>query len=72
VAIAEDTVAIGLWWNGVILTGANAMKSALKSESLECEPSPSKSCKKIKKNKKKTKKMCRKKDGYARGMSQRG
>ena len=72
VAIAEDTVAIGLWWNGVILTGANAMKSALKSESLEFEPSPSKSCKKIKKSKKKTKKMCRKKDGYARGMSQRG
>jgi hypothetical protein len=72
VAIDEDTVAVGLWWKGVILTGNDARKTSSSSDSHNQEDtSPSKCNKKTKKTKK-SKKGPRKKDGFARGMSHSG
>jgi hypothetical protein len=70
VAIDEDTVAVGLWWKGVILTGNDARKTSASSDSHNQEDSsPSKFNKKAKKTKKKG---LHKKDGFARGMSHGG
>lgn len=79
VAIDEDTIAVGLWWKGVILTGNDARKTSASIDSHNQEDSsPSKCNKKAKKKKKGLhrkdgpKEGPRRKDGFSRGQSHGG
>eukprot|EP00980_Cylindrotheca_fusiformis_P005681 scaffold1184_cov132-Cylindrotheca_fusiformis.AAC.102 len=65
--VAEGgTVAAGIWWKGIVMTGEEVRR--IQYDPVEKENTPSKS----KKKKKKTPKKGGKKDGFARGMSLRG
>jgi hypothetical protein len=68
VAIRGGTVAVGIWWKGVIMTGAEVRLTREVSEGTENAHSSAKA----KKKKRKTPKKGSKKDGFARGMSLRG
>jgi hypothetical protein len=65
-----DTVGVGLWWKGVILTGKD-VREAGNSTMHAVEEEPSRSARKQKKKKRQTVKGG-KKDGFARGQSLRG
>lgn len=78
VAIDEDTIAVALWWKGVILTGNDARKTSASIDSHNQEDSsPSKCNKKAKKKKKglhknEPKEGPRRADGFSRGQSHGG
>jgi hypothetical protein len=65
-----DTVGVGLWWKGVILTGKDVREVGNNTKHV-VEEEPLRSAKKQKKKKRQTVKGG-KKDGFARGQSLRG
>jgi hypothetical protein len=68
IAVAGGTVAAGIWWKGVIVTGEEVRLTHEESHGSDHAQTNSKA----KKKKKKTPKKGGKKDGFARGMSLRG